>query len=196
MTKFMKSLSVILALILAMTLSFAVLAEESSDASSESAVEESSDSSAESSTVESSDASAESSTESSDASAESSDASSEASTESSTTAATSDSSTDNTNTTNPVAKKFPWARVITLIVIVVAIVVMIILAKTNTPLGIKIKKFFKEYASEIKKVSWCSPKDTLKATGVVLIFIIAAALVICLLDLAFMGIIELLTKIF
>ncbi len=91
---------------------------------------------------------------------------------------------------------FPWARVITLGVIVILIVVAIILSKTNTKLGQKINKFFKEYISEIKKISWSSPKDTLKATGVVLAFIIGAAVAIGVLDYAFTSLIKLLAKIF
>ncbi len=91
---------------------------------------------------------------------------------------------------------FPWARVITLATIVILIVGAIILAKTNTKLGQKIKKFFKEYASEIKKVSWCSPKDTAKATGIVLVFLIVAAVAIGLLDLGFTKLIQYLAKLF
>ena len=96
----------------------------------------------------------------------------------------------------PVVDETPWARIITLIVIVVLIVGAIILAKTNTKLGQRISKFFKEYLSEIKKVSWCSPKETAKATGIVLVFIIVAALVISLLDLGFAWLINQLAEIF
>jgi preprotein translocase subunit SecE len=60
-----------------------------------------------------------------------------------------------------------------------------VLTKTNTKLGQKIKKFVKEYASEIKKVSWSSPKDTAKATGVVLVIVIVAAAAIGVLDVLF-----------
>ena len=91
---------------------------------------------------------------------------------------------------------FPWARVITLAVIVILIVVAIILTKTNTKLGQRIKKFFKEYASEIKKVSWYSPKDTAKATGIVLVFLIVAAVAIGVLDFGFTKLIKLLADIF
>ena len=91
---------------------------------------------------------------------------------------------------------FPWARVITLVVIVILIVVAIILAKTNTALGQRINKFFKEYWSEIKKVSWYSPKDTAKATGLVLVFLVVAAIAIGLLDFGFTKLIQLLANIF
>ena len=61
---------------------------------------------------------------------------------------------------------------------------------------LKIKKFFKEYWSEIKKVSWSSPKETIKATAVVLAFIVLAALAIGLLDWAFTSIVKGLADIF
>ena len=96
----------------------------------------------------------------------------------------------------PIASDFPWARVITLAVIVILIVAAFILAKTNTKLGQRINKFFKEYWSEIKKVSWYSPKDTMKATGIVLVFLIVAAVAIGLLDFGFTRIIKWLAEIF
>ena len=99
---------------------------------------------------------------------------------------------DQTNATS----NFPWARVITLAVIVILIVGAIILAKTNTKLGQRIKKFFKEYISEIKKVSWYSPKDTAKATGIVLVFLIVAAVAIGVLDFGFTKLVKLLADIF
>ena len=91
---------------------------------------------------------------------------------------------------------FPWARVITLAVIVILVVGAIILAKTNTKLGQRISKFFKEYLSEIKKVSWLSPKDTAKATGIVLVFLIVAAVAIGIMDLGFTQLVKLLADIF
>ena len=94
------------------------------------------------------------------------------------------------------ASSFPWAKVITLAVIVVLVVGAIILANTNTSLGQKIKKFFKEYASEIKKVSWYSPKDTAKATSIVLVFLIVAAVVIGVLDFGFTKLVQLIADIF
>ena len=64
-------------------------------------------------------------------------------------AATNDTATADQAASN--ISNFPWARVITLAVIVVLIVVAIILSKTNSKLGQRINKFFKEYWSEIKK---------------------------------------------
>ena len=181
-----KSLALVLAIVLAMTLSLSVLAEDSSAVSTDS-VAESSDVSSETSSTASSEASSEAV----------SDASSAASSVTESSSATT-GSTDSANKSEPqeTAKNFPWARVITLIVIVVLIVVMWVLTKTETAIGQKLKKFFKEYWSEIKKVSWSSPKDTAKATGVVLVFLIVAAVAIGVLDFAFTKIIQLIAEIF
>lgn len=173
MTKMFRSLSVLLAVLLAMTLSFSVLAEES--ATDESAV----------STEESAEASTEASAE------ESTEASKEESK-----AETSKPESNTTGSTATEESNFPWARVITLIVIVVLVLIVWVLTKTNTALGQRLKKFFKEYASEIKKVSWCTPKETLKATGVVLVFVIGAALAIGVLDGVFGLIVKKLAEIF
>jgi preprotein translocase SecE subunit len=184
MKKFMKALSILLAVLLAMTLSFTVLAEG----------EESTASTAES-TV-STDASAEASTEASASESKAEESKTESKAEESK-AEESKLEANKNDSTNAVAtKSFPWARVITLIAIVVLVIVLVILAKTNTALGQKINKFFKEYWSEIKKVSWSTPKDTLKATAVVLVFIVVAAAAIGVLDLIFTGIINGLAKIF
>ncbi len=90
----------------------------------------------------------------------------------------------------------PWIRLISFGIIILIIVIIIILSRTNTKLGLRIRKFFKEYGSEIKKVSWFSKKDTLKATGVVLVFLISAAIVIGVLDFGFTRLIQLLADIF
>lgn len=174
MTKFMKSISLLLAVLLAMSLSFTVLADESnveSDAVSESV-------SADASTEESN---ADTSKEESKADTSKEESKADTSKEESKTENKTEAVEDST---------FPWARVITLIVIVVLIVIAWVLTKTNSKLGQRIKKFVKEYASEIKKVSWSSPKDTAKATGVVLVIVIIAALAIGLLDLGFTQLIK------
>ncbi len=183
MRNIIKSLSVVVALLLVMTLSFSVLAEESSAVVSDTSIEASEDASADVSANESKDESAEASK----------DASKDVSTEASKAEDNHDHDHENEGT---VVNDTPWARIITLIVIVVLILVAFILTKTNTKLGQRIKKFCKEYWSEIKKVSWCSPKETAKATGIVLVFIIVAALVIGLLDLGFAKLINELAEIF
>ncbi len=191
MKNIIKSLALMLALIVAMSLSFAVLAEDGQDDSS----------------VESSEVSADASADASDAASETSseDASSEASVEASSEAASSEAVTESSTIvpelpesegTGEEISNFPWARVITLIVVVVLIAVIWILTKTNTAIGQRLKKFFKEYWSEIKKVSWSSPKDTAKATGIVLVFLIVAAVAIGLLDLGFTYTVKKIAEIF
>ena len=190
MKNIIRSLSVVVALLLVMTLSFSVLAEESSAAVSDTSVEASEDASADVSANESKDESAEASKDASkDVSAEASKAEDDHDHDH-------DHDHSNEQQPTPVVDETPWARIITLIVIVVLILVAFILTKTNTKLGQRIKKFCKEYWSEIKKVSWCSPKETAKATGIVLVFIIVAALVISLLDLGFAWLINQLAEIF
>ena len=208
---FLSTLSFVLVIVLSAVLSFSVLAAnetsapDESVAASESSVADNSSNDASDSSADASDSSATASDDSaSDASDESavSETSKEESTneskaETSTTSQSESSNSSSSASTDAVEEDdFPWARVITLIVIVVLIVVVVILAKTQTKLGLRINKFFKEYWSEIKKVSWLSPKDTAKATGVVLVFIIVAALAIGLLDLGFTKIIQALAGIF
>ncbi len=57
--------------------------------------------------------------------------------------------------------------------------------KNKVKLGQRIKKFFKDYKSELKKIVWCSKKQTLQYTLYVLIAIVIVAAFIGLLDLAF-----------
>ena len=46
-----------------------------------------------------------------------------------------------------------------------------------------IKKFFKDYKSEMKKVVWYGRKQTIKSTGVVIVVLVATSAAIGLLDL-------------
>ena len=46
----------------------------------------------------------------------------------------------------------------------------------------RIKKFFKDYKSEFKKIVWPEKKDTLKQSGVVVVSIIVVGAVVMLLD--------------
>ena len=50
-------------------------------------------------------------------------------------------------------------------------------------LGSKIKNFFKNNKSEMKKISWYGKAQTAKSTGVVLVVLIAASVAIGLIDL-------------
>ncbi len=208
---FLSTLSFVLVIILSTVLSFSVLAADETSApdesvvSSESSVADNSSSDASDSSANASDSSADASDDSaSDASNESAvsetskeESKNESKAETSTTSKPESNKNNAPESTAPVAEDdFPWARVITLIVIVALIVIAVILAKTQTKLGLRINKFFKEYWSEIKKVSWFSAKDTAKATGIVLVFILVAAIVIGLLDLGFTKIIQALAGIF
>ena len=76
------------------------------------------------------------------------------------------------------------------VILVIALVIFIAI-KRNTPFGQKIVKFFKDYKSEIKKVVWLSKNELLRKTGVVLVTIIIACIVLGLLDYAFTSLITL-----
>lgn len=49
----------------------------------------------------------------------------------------------------------------------------------------KVKKFFKDYKSEFKKIVWPDKKDTLRQSGVVAVTIVIVALAVFLLDTGF-----------
>lgn len=49
----------------------------------------------------------------------------------------------------------------------------------------KIKKFFKDYKSEFKKIVWPDKKDTVRQSGVVVVAIVVAGAVLILLDTSF-----------
>lgn len=56
--------------------------------------------------------------------------------------------------------------------------------KSNKPgFGEKMKKFFKDYKSELKKVVWFGKKQTIKSTGVVIVALVVVSAVVSLLDL-------------
>jgi preprotein translocase subunit SecE len=57
--------------------------------------------------------------------------------------------------------------------------------KEKVKLGDKIKKFFKDYRSELKKVVWPTKSQLIQNTGVVLVAITFMAIVVGVLDLAF-----------
>ena len=54
----------------------------------------------------------------------------------------------------------------------------------------KVKKFFSDYKSELKKVTWSSKEDVRRNTITVIVIIIALVIVIALLDIIFSGGIE------
>ena len=58
-------------------------------------------------------------------------------------------------------------------------------AKEKVKLGERIKKFIKDYRSELKKIVWPTRAQVVKNTGVVLIAIVFMSIVVGLLDLLF-----------
>ena len=179
--KLFKLLSALVAIVMVLSFSAVVLADESSE----------SDTPVVTTGTESE---AASETESAAESADASEAASASDQEASGSVSSETSETGTSSSSGSGISHLP--RWITLIVIVLLIVAAIIVSRTNTKLGQKLSKFIKDYKSEIKKISWSSWKDTVKATGVVLVFIIALAIVIGLLDLLFGKGIELLTSLF
>ena len=122
--------------------------------------------------------------ESSEAS-EGSEASEASGEESSGDAAASDSDKGNKG------KKFPWGLVIFLSVLVIFVIVCLICAKVNNRFGRWLKNFFKDYKSEIKKITWPSRQATFKGTAVVLVCLIISGVVVGLLDFGLAKLIEL-----
>ena len=56
--------------------------------------------------------------------------------------------------------------------------------KSNKPgFGEKVKKFFKDYKSELKKIVWYGKKQTVKSTAVVIVALVAVSAAVSLLDL-------------
>ncbi len=173
------------------------LADESSDAVSTEATESvSAEVSAEASTEASTDASAAESEESETSETEASEASkaaSETASEAGSTAvAVSDTSAPGEEESG---SNIPWKLIITVAVIVILVAVLFILAKTNSKLGQKIAKFFKDYKSELAKVSWMPRNELVRSTLVVLVVLLVAAVAIGLLDFAFSSLVKLLSSI-
>ncbi len=55
--------------------------------------------------------------------------------------------------------------------------------KSNKPgFGERVKKFFKDYKSELKKIVWFGKKQTIKSTGVVIVALVIVSAVVSLLD--------------
>ena len=60
----------------------------------------------------------------------------------------------------------------------------------------KVKKFFTDLKSEMKKITWYSKKDTAKSSGLVIAVIVVFAVIIGLIDLGFAELIALLGRIY
>ena len=70
------------------------------------------------------------------------------------------------------------------------------LAKTKkASLGTRMKKFFKDTKSELKKVTWPTKEQLIHNTGVIIVFIIIIKIILSLLDVAFSQVFRLLTNI-
>lgn len=188
--RLLKLLPILLAFFVICSVSaFAVFADESSEAVSDEASTEASE---ETSADESEETSA----------AESGDESEEASAATSSTASAATSSADSHDhdheeeedeSTGLSAQT--WQLIITLGVIVILVAVLFILAKTNSKAGQKISKFFKDYKSELGKVVWMPRKDLLKSTGIVLVVLVCACILIGLLDVGFSALLNLISSI-
>lgn len=59
----------------------------------------------------------------------------------------------------------------------------------------RIVRFLKDYRGELKKITWPTPKQTAKNTGIVLAAMVVIGLFVILLDLFFQQIIKLLSNI-
>ncbi len=68
--------------------------------------------------------------------------------------------------------------------------------KKKVSFGERIKRFFKDYKSEFKKISWPSKNDTLKTTVLVVVAIAVISICIFLVDTGFSKLIELLAGLF
>ncbi len=82
-------------------------------------------------------------------------------------------------TANDGDKPFPTALVVWLSILAVVLVVAVVLCIKFRE---KIKKFFRVYKSESKKIVWLPWDQTRKSTWVVLVLLVAFTAVICLLD--------------
>ncbi len=66
--------------------------------------------------------------------------------------------------------------------------------KQNKPgLGKRLGSFFRETKAELKKVTWPSKQQLIHNTGIILVFIIVATIILSLLDVGFAKLFEVLT---
>lgn len=188
-TGFMRFLPLLLALLLVFSASFLAVSAEEDESNAESAVSD------EASGTESAAETSEAEASGTESKAETSGAESEASGEASTEASAEESGTTSEASEEETSSNVPWKLIITVAVIVVLIAVLFILTRTNTKVGQKVLKFFKDYKSELKKITWMPWKDLVKATATVLVILAVAAVVIGLLDYGFSTLVKLLSKV-
>ena len=185
--RLLKFLPLLLALLLVFTVSVFAVSAEGEDSSEVTSAETTSD-----------EASSEATSDEASSEAASSETTSETTSEVTSAAESAESSTesDTSDTSNKKSgSNIPWKLIITVAVIVVIAAVLFILAKTNSKLGQKIAKFFKDYKSEIGKISWMTKKDLVRSTLVVLAVLIVAGVAIGLLDFIFSELVKLLSSI-
>ena len=75
-------------------------------------------------------------------------------------------------------------------IIVLAVLAFVICYFAIPSFKEKVKKFFSDYKSELKKVTWSSKEDVRRNTITVIVVIVALVIVIALLDVIFSGGIE------
>ena len=82
-------------------------------------------------------------------------------------------------------KGLNWDLIITIGVIGAAVIVLLLLYLFNVKFRERVKKFFKEYRSELKKIVWSPARDVKKNTIVVIVVALAFAIAIGILDVVF-----------
>lgn len=90
---------------------------------------------------------------------------------------------ENVEQTNENKKGMSTTGIVFLIIFGAAAVLFIIFWIFKPAFRERIKKFFREYKSELKKVVWASKADVLKNTKIVIIGIVVIAVIVGLLDL-------------
>ncbi len=182
MRKTISAIALLLSLLTVLSFSaFSVSADDSSESVAESVAE-----SVVESTVESAaESAAESVTESGSAAESDVESGSESETESGSESASESESSETkeeSSASTPDESGFPWALTIFLALVVIFVVVCFICIKMENRFGLWLKKFFKDYKSEIKKIVWPSKEFTVKSTIVVIVCLLVCAAVIGLAD--------------
>ena len=80
---------------------------------------------------------------------------------------------------------FPWDAVVSFGIVIVAAIVLVIVYFANAKFKAKVQNFFRSLKSELGKVAWSSKNDVKKNTVIVLVFVLAFAVLIGLLDFLF-----------
>lgn len=84
-----------------------------------------------------------------------------------------------------------WVDIIVSASIIVLLAVAFVICYFAIPkFRERVKKFFSDYKSELKKITWSSKEDVRRNTITVIVVIVAIAIVIALLDIIFSGGIE------